>query len=362
MINSKLKINFLLPFAGNKPIGGFKIAYEYANRLAERGHTVNLVHPSYTFKDTFLNNLKYKLSYIVRKINKSYRPDNWFKLNSAVNVLWIPSIQDKYIPDADVLIATAWRTASCGVNLSETKGRKYYFIQHFETWNGPEDEVIATWKMPFKKIVIAKWLREIADSYGEESIYVPNAFDFSEFGMDTPPGQRDPNTVMMLYNNLKFKGSEFGIEAFKKVKQKAPGLKIILFGVPGAPAGLPDWFEYNQTPERKHLRALYNRASVFVSPSFAEGFPLPPAEAMVCGAALAASDIGGHREYAIDNETAVMFEPGNTGSIAEAILKLLNDNDKRIKMAYRGNEYIKQFTWERAVREFEEAIITQTTS
>jgi glycosyltransferase involved in cell wall biosynthesis len=355
-MSRKQVINFLLPFAGNKPIGGFKIAYEYANRLAGRGHTVNLIHPSYTFKDTFLNNLKYKLSYIIRKISKSYRPDSWFKLDSRVNVLWIPSIKDEHIPGADVLIATAWRTAACGVSLSESKGKKFYFIQHFETWNGPEDEVIATWKMPFKKIVIAKWLKEIADSYNEESIYVPNAFDFSEFGMDTPPEKRDPYTVMMLYNDLKFKGSKFGIEAFKKVKEKAPALKVILFGVPERPEGLPEWFEYNQTPERKHLRALYNTAAVFISPSFAEGFPLPPAEAMVCGAALAASDIGGHREYAIDNDTAVMFEAGNADSIAEAVLKLLNDNDMRLKIAYRGNEYIKQFTWERAVKEFEEAI------
>src|SRR5687768_12298160 len=44
-LSSAMRINFLLPFYPKLPIGGFKVHYEYANRLAERGHSVSVLHP-----------------------------------------------------------------------------------------------------------------------------------------------------------------------------------------------------------------------------------------------------------------------------------------------------------------------------
>ncbi|MBK9334798.1 MAG: glycosyltransferase family 4 protein [Ignavibacteria bacterium] len=353
-----MTINFILPFAGNKPIGGFKIVYEYANRLTEKGHKVNVIHPSYTFKESSFNNLKYLLRYHQRSLDKSYLPHEWFSLNENVNALWVRNISNENIPDADILITTAWRTAVCAEDLNKTKGEKYYFIQHYETWNGPEDEVNATWKMPYKKIVIAKWLNDIALKMGEEAEYVPNAFDFSEFGMDILPEDRPSLKIMMLYNELEFKGSKYGIEGFNILKKEFPDLELTLFGVPDKPEGLSDGISYFQSPDRKTLRKLYNETSVFISPSLAEGFPLPPAEAMICGAALACTDIGGHREYAEDNETAVLFKPESGTAAAEAIRKLITDDKFRIRIAYTGNEFIKKFTWENSVNKFERVLTT----
>ncbi|HAY32725.1 MAG TPA: glycosyltransferase family 4 protein [Ignavibacteria bacterium] len=351
-----MTINFILPFAGNKPIGGFKIVYEYANRLTEKGHKVNVIHPSYTFKESSFNNLKYLLRYHQRSLNKSYLPQKWFSLNENVNAMWVRNISNENIPDADVLITTAWRTAVCARELSESKGEKFYFIQHYETWNGPEDEVKATWKMPYKKIVIAKWLNDIASEMGENAEYVPNAFDFSEFGMDILPENRSSLKIMMLYNDLEFKGSKYGIEAFTILKKEFSELKLILFGVPDRPEGLPDGVQYFQSPDRKTLRNLYNESSVFISPSLAEGFPLPPAEAMICGAALTCTDIGGHREYAEDNKTAVLFVPESGTAAADAVRKLITDDKFRIRIAYNGNEHIKKFTWENSVNKFERVL------
>ena len=39
-----VRVTFVLPGAGSVPVGGFKVVYEYANRLSERGHTVTVVH------------------------------------------------------------------------------------------------------------------------------------------------------------------------------------------------------------------------------------------------------------------------------------------------------------------------------
>ncbi|MDQ3021777.1 MAG: glycosyltransferase family 4 protein [Bacteroidota bacterium] len=350
-----MTINFILPFAGNKPIGGFKIIYEYANRLSERGHKINLIHPSYTFKESVFNNSKYFASYYFRKLNKSYLPD-WFELNKNVNVMWVRSIEDKYIPDADILITSAWRTAKCSSVLDQDKGKKFYFIQHYETWNGPEDEVNETWKLAYRKIVISKWLKEIAESMGESAEYIPNGLDFREFGLDINPNGRNANKVMMLYNELKFKGCESGIEAIIELKKKNKDIQAILFGVPDRPEKLPGWMEYYKSPDRELLRKLYNDAAIFISPSLTEGFGLTSAEAMMCGAALAASFTGGHKEFAIEGETALTFEPGNVKQIIEKVSTLINDKNLRVKLAMNGNLFIQKFTWEKAVNSFEKVL------
>ena len=38
------KVTFLLPRTGEVPIGGFKIVYEYGNRLAQRNVQVTFVY------------------------------------------------------------------------------------------------------------------------------------------------------------------------------------------------------------------------------------------------------------------------------------------------------------------------------
>ena len=73
---------------------------------------------------------------------------------------------------------------------------------------------------------------------------------------------------------------------------------------------------------------------------------------MICGAALCCTDIGGFHLYAIHNKTALLSPVFDTEALAKNILRLINDNELRIKLAHAGNEYIRQFTWEKAFESF----------
>ena len=48
-----MNICFVLPRMSNKAVGGYKIVYEYANRLADRGHSVSILF----LNTNYLNNL-----------------------------------------------------------------------------------------------------------------------------------------------------------------------------------------------------------------------------------------------------------------------------------------------------------------
>ena len=324
-------VTFLLPGRGTIPVGGFKVVYEYANNLARRGWLVRVVHPYLLSpeeieltRSSFLKRTRRGLGYNRLRLTGNYRPDKWFNLCPSVELLCTKTPDARLMPPSDAWVATFWSTAKW---VGTYTGAKLYLIQHLETWAGPETDVLATWKLPLQKVVISQWLAEVAASLGETAHYIPNGLNFETFGLDVAPEAREPHIVAMLYHTSKWKGSADGIHALCQAKTRVPALQALVFGVYPRPSELPDWIEYYQNPPQHKLREIYNRAAVFMSPSWSEGWPLPPAEALQCGAALAATDIGGHREYARHGETALLSPAKNPEALTANLLRLLEDQE-----------------------------------
>ncbi len=356
-MKSKLQVSFILPRTGEWPSGGLRIVYEHANHLARRGHNVTVVHPArLAVNPTPLDYLKNAVRYAQRKIDGRYTPGAWISIDPGVRLTCAPSLTERFLPDGDAIVATAWQTAEWVQRCSPRKGRRFYLIQHLETWNGPEERVFATWKAPLKKIVPSKWLAEIAHGLGETALYIPYGLDLKAFQRTIPSEDRSGNQLMMLYHLAEWKGSADGLEALSLVRQKVPDVRVALFGVPPRPAALPPWIDYYQSPSPALLRELYNKTAIFVAPSRTEGWGLPACEAMLCGAALAATDVDGHREFAVDGQTALTCPARSPNLLAENILRLIRDQAFRIELARKGYDYVRQFSWERASSSFEAAL------
>ena len=350
-----MKINFLLPTPGHHPLGGYKVVYEYANGLVALGHQVSITHQM--MKVPGAGAPRQWARYVKSRVKGDWLPTDWFKIDPRVRMRLVIDFTPGSLGDADVLVATAWETAEVAATMPDCCGRKYYFIQHFEEWSGDRDRVLATWRLPLKKIVIADWLRQIAIGEGESADYIPNGVDQTAFAIDVPLLDRDPHTVMMLYHTFDWKGSNDGLAALRAVKREVPDMKVILFGVPNEPPNLEDWIEYHQLPSQPALRALYNRAAIFIAPSWAEGWPLPPAEAMLCGAATVLTDIGGHREFGKDGQTTLFAKANDPDSFVQPLFALLNDSALRIQISQRALTYIQNFTWLRATIAMEQALM-----
>lgn len=354
-------MTFLLPGAGTRPSGGFKVVYQYANAFAARNHHVAIVHPAsmpHVAAERITTALKRKPAFVVKGALRSWRPDGWFRVDPRVRMLWVPALLPEFVPDADAIVATWWQTAERLAGWPAGKGRKYYLLQHLETWGGPLERVLATWRLPLEKIVIAGWLEQTARQLGERSYYIPNGLDFAAFGMDVSAGDRKPASVAMLYHDYDWKGSSDGIAALQLAKSLLPELRAELFGTGRAPPSLPHWISYHRNPRQDELRAIYNRAAIFVSPSWTEGWPLPPAEALACGCALVCTDIGGHREYAVENRTALMSQPREPTALAHSIVRLATDAELRYGLSAQGHARIRAFTVEHAAEKLE-ALLTR---
>jgi glycosyltransferase involved in cell wall biosynthesis len=95
------------------------------------------------------------------------------------------------------------------------------------------------------------------------------------------------------------------------------------------------------------LASLYRRSSAFIFPSLAEGFGLPVAEAMACGAPVVTSGASSMPEVAGD--AALLVDPEETDEIAAAIERLLGDPGLRRRLRDRGLERARSFSREALV-------------
>lgn len=362
MIRS-LRVNFVFPAYYPEPIGGYRVVYEYANFLAERGHRIAIIYPQRHHESdpprSFLQPLKDHVR--IRQVRRRNKPlVSWFDLHRDVRLILTPDLKGHRIPDADVTVATAWQTAGAVDILPATKGEKFYLIQHYETWSGPKQKVDATWRMPMRKIVISKWLHELGSKLRADKLHhIPNAIDHTRYKITAPPEKR-PMSVVSLYNHHSFKGVPDALDVLTRFHERFPSVPVSMFGTPPRGPDMPDWITYFRNPPQDVLvRDVYNGNAVYLGASLAEGWALPPAEAMACGCAFVGTDIGGFRDYATDGETALLSPAGDRDALLENLCAITSDPELRRGVQHHGTSNIQRFTWQNSgaalERCFEEA-------
>lgn len=357
-----MRVTFLVPGWARKPGGGYRVIYRYAGLLAAAGHDVSVVHGAFLEPWQATKRLRWRRE--ARNVVRSVvdvarrRPTAvpWEDVDPRVSLRYAPTLAARHVPEGDVVVATAWRTAESAVRYPDGKGRRFYLVQHYETWDGPETRVDATWRAPLHKIVIARWLAERAEQLGAGPVTViPNAIDTDVF-RPTASLERPPR-VVMLHSSAPIKGADVGVAALERAKQAAPELEAVLFGVRPRPRSLPAWIEYVENPPVEVLvRDVYNRGSIYLCPSFGEGWHLPPAEAAACGCAIVTTDIDGVADYAEDGCTALVAPVGDVEGLAARVVELVHDDDRRREMAEAALARIRRFSWAESGRRFEETI------
>ncbi|MDG7041490.1 MAG: glycosyltransferase family 4 protein [Nitrososphaerota archaeon] len=346
-----MKITFVLPPYSSKPVGGFIVVYEYANQLVTRGHECTVVHGGSLLrsKSHSFTNLYRRLTAKVRKSTElvSNQELHWYPLDSRVKMLCVPETKASYIPDGDVIFGNLYADVDC----PPEKGKKVFLLQGYGVWPELEGHEDALWRMPVDKIVIAKWLHYKGLEIGvpeNEITYIPNGIDHKKYRILQPIENR-PQRIAMLYHLLFFKGAKEGIEALELARKEFPSLQAVLFGILPKPNKLPSWIEYRYDPPQEELvNNIYNGSSIYLCPSWNEGFGLPPAEAVACGCAVVSTDNGGVRDYAEHEVTALLSPPKNPEALAQNIIRLLEDDALRIRLAKSGRKRITEFTWERS--------------
>jgi glycosyltransferase involved in cell wall biosynthesis len=355
-----LRITFVLSHADLS--GGVRVVAVYARKLAEGGHTVTVVSRPFR-KPTLRERLRVRLkggvlpsaartvgshldglTGVTHKLVDGYRP-----------------ITAADVPDADVVVATWWETAEWVAAFPASKGAKAYFIQHYETHAGlPAERVEATWRLPMHKIVIARWLDEIARHRFNDrrASLVPNAVDRDQF--HAPPRDKQPSpTVGVMYSHVPFKGCDIALKAFAVASSTVPGLRLVAFGhrATTETLPLPPGTDYVVQPAQDRIRELYARCDAWLFASRSEGFGLPILEAMACRTPVIATPAGAAPELVGEGGGGTLVPPEDPQAMADAIVRIARlENAAWRSLSDKAYATASRYTWDDATALFEAAL------
>ena len=106
---------------------------------------------------------------------------------------------------------------------------------------------------------------------------------------------------------------------------------------------------FKENIDNKELVELYNSSSLFVFPSFYEGFGLPILEAMACGTPVISSNSSSMPE--VGGDAVIYCNPNSIDDIRDKIEMVLGDKALQEKLISKGLERVKKFSWEKSANE-----------
>ncbi|MDD5342389.1 MAG: glycosyltransferase family 1 protein [Patescibacteria group bacterium] len=159
--------------------------------------------------------------------------------------------------------------------------------------------------------------------------------------------------ILYVGNAYPHKNLELLLEAFAELKERFPELKLVL-------VGRLDYF-YGRLKNKSELMGfasrvvfpgyipdedlpgLYQKAMLYVFPSLAEGFGLPPLEAMQYGLPVVASSASCLPE--VLGRGAAYFDPKSKHAIVKVLSDLINDSPARDNLRQLGYRQVKTYRW-----------------
>lgn len=347
-----MKINIIIPGIGLS--GGIRVLFKYAELLNKNDVDVLFYTPILAYDvhncNSILINKAHVITNTCKRINAYRIKKSQLNTGFNVKVQAIPVISDRYIRDADIVMASAWPTAFSVNKLGENKGKKVYFIQDYEIWNNKELGM-KSYTLPLKHIVISTWIKkqlELQLKKVDTSIVYDgldlNIFNNKRNHYFTGKGTF---TILMLYHNLPKKGIEDGIAAYELIKKEYPQTKLVMFGLEKNPS-ISKEIEYYFDPSREVLSQLYSMSDVFLYTSREEGWGLTPLEAMASGCPVVGTNTGCMLDIGDNGQNVLLSEPYDVDGLVDNLRKIILTPELSKSIAEKAYECVQQFSWENA--------------
>lgn len=204
------------------------------------------------------------------------------------------------------------------------------------------------------------------DKYRDKIVVIPNGINFDEFDIDHSKKEcremlnlsLDDMIVLFVGTLGPHKGPDILLNAMAEVLEIIPNVKLIFVGDGIMRRELEMLSEkLNIENDVKFIGYVgeiskkimyYKSADIFVLPTTGghEIFGNVNLEAMACSIPIIASKIGGVPDVVKNGENGLLVPPGDSESLSDAIVYLLENEDVREKMGRNGRKMVKNYSWE----------------
>ncbi|ABW02295.1 glycosyltransferase family 4 protein [Caldivirga maquilingensis] len=365
--------------------GGNRAIFEVANRLSDRGYYVEVLalggdHSWFDVKVSvkYLELPKrmrtllraYSLIKYLRVKEYKYIDVNTFAKRLGFRVDLIRPLAEAIPNNFDAAVATYYPTA-LSLWLSRHEGLRLYFVQDFPELASADGHYgLRLWdltlRIPFNAfLAVSTYIKNLIleRQYNAKILVTGAGVDINVFkpSKDKLVDVKGKYKVMTIIGSNPWKGADVAIRVLSEVSRKLP-IHAILVGdrefVDLLIKSVKHSFTYtvfSNVPDDL-LARLYSSADAFLFTSYVEGFGLPPLEAMASGTPVVTTDCLGNRDYVIDGVNALVAKPGDVEGLANSLIKILMDEKLRERLIENGLKTAKQWSWDKVVDKFEEAI------
>jgi glycosyltransferase involved in cell wall biosynthesis len=191
----------------------------------------------------------------------------------------------------------------------------------------------------------------------ENVIVIPNGIDAAEFQISAQArsearaalGVPDESPVVGMVGRLDpAKGVDLLIRAAAVIRRQVPQLRIVLIGAGPAENEIQKLAREHAVSDivhfagyRRDARRLMPALDLLVLASRHEGQSLSMLEAMACGKAVVAVNVGGIPGVLVDGVTGLLFPAEDVAALAGAVVKLLAEPKKRAEMGRAGRRRVE---------------------
>lgn len=159
-------------------------------------------------------------------------------------------------------------------------------------------------------------------------------------------------TILFIGRDFYRKGGDLLLEAFARVRERAPQAKLVMMTGGPVPAELPRAGVEMLKPtwDREKIDALYRRADIFVLPSRQEAWGDVLLEAMAYGLPCIGVRGDAMEEIIVDSVTGRVIPANSVISLTESLVDMIRHPEMRQEFGRAGRERVADsFTWESVV-------------
>lgn len=166
------------------------------------------------------------------------------------------------------------------------------------------------------------------------------------------PEPHGTSVVVLPSRMLWDKGVGEFVSAAVELKRRGVDARFILVGGVdlGNPASIPKeqlerWHRDGDVEWLGHRNDMLNiffESSIVCLPSYREGLPRVLVEAAACGRAIVTTDVPGCRDIVCHEDNGLLVPAENSAALADAIQKLMENKDMRLRMGQRGRAIVKK--------------------